>query len=311
MHRYGEVIACDDALQMGTEKNRKGFWSRYFDPPTGGWPLAVRSLGYNRCRPGLKTSLLKHPWHHWFDAEKGRVLPTLTLVHVLRGGGVFRSSASGELEIPANSLVFAFPNVRHFYWFDEKTGWDDEWLEVEAETILSALDDQGVSPKCPVIRLGSSSRIALVFRRLFDLARHGASEVRLAAGAYEVLATAFDEIAVGESRTSEVGDPVGRMASSLCSSETGSGSVREAARRVGLSASRMRTVFREKMGLSPKQYQMKVRLDRAAKLLSDRDTRIADIAEQVGFRTPAAFSTAFAKAFGLSPVRYRRRQVAV
>ena len=291
--------------------NRKGFWSRYFDLPTGDWPLAVRSLGYNRCQPGLKTSLLKHPWHHWFDEKNGRILPTLTLVHVLRGGGGFRSSASGELEIPANSLVFAFPNVRHFYWFSEKTGWDDEWLEVEAETILPTLDALGVSPEHPVVRLRGSSRMALVFRRLFDLARHGASEVRLAAGAYEVLATALDEVADEERAVSDVGDPVGVMASSLCSSEAGSGSVREAALRVGFSASRMRTVFREKMGLSPKQYQLKMRLDRAAKLLSDGDTRISDIAVQVGFKSAAAFSTAFAKTYGLSPVRYRRRQTAV
>ena len=259
----------------------------------------------------MKTALLKHPWHHWFDEKKGRVLPTLTLVHVLRGGGGFRSSESGEVEIPANSLVFAFPNVRHFYWFGENTGWDDEWLEVEAETILPALDALGVSPERPVVRLGGSSRMALVFRRLFDLARHGASEVRLAAGAYEVLATALDEVAAGESRTPEHGDPVGVMASSLCSADTGSGSVREAASRAGLSASRMRTVFREKMGLSPKQYQLKVRLERAAKLLSDGDARIADIGAQVGFKTAAAFSTAFAKAYGLSPARYRRRQTSV
>lgn len=296
---------------MRTEKNRRGFWSRYFDSPTGGWPLAVRSLGYNRCQPGLKTSLLKHPWHHWFDEKKGRILPTLTLVHVLRGGGVFRSSESGEVEIPVNSLVFAFPNVRHFYWFSEKTGWDDEWLEVEAETILPALDALGVTPERPVVRLGGSSRMALVFRRLFDLARHGASEVRLAAGAYEVLATALDEVAAEERAVPDVDDPVGVMASSLCSPEAGSGLVREAALRVGLSASRMRTVFREKMGLSPKQYQLKMRLDRAAKLLSDGDTRIADIAVQVGFKSAAAFSTAFAKAYGLSPVRYRKRQTAV
>lgn len=296
---------------MRTEKDRKGFWSRYFDSPTGGWPLAVRSLGYNRCKPGLKTSLLKHPWHHWFDEKKGRVLPTLTLVHVLYGGGVFRSSKSGEVEIPENSLVFAFPNVRHFYWFSEKTGWDDEWLEVEAETILPALNALGVSPERPVVRLGVSSRMALVFRRLFDLARHGASEVRLAAGAYEVLATALDEVVAGKNAVSEARDPVGVMASTLCSVEAGSGSVRESARQAGLSVSRMRAVFRKKMGLSPKQYQLKMRLDRAAKLLANGETRIADIAVQVGFKSAAAFSTAFTKAYGLSPVRYRKRQTTV
>ena len=292
-----------------TRGNDRNSWSRYYDTSACRWPFSVRSLGYNRCKPGMNLQL-KHPWHHWFDEKKGRVLPTLTLVHVLRGGGGFRSAPSGELEIPENSLVFAFPGVRHHYWVDAKTGWDDEWLEVDADALRPVMENLGVSPACPVIRLGSQPRMALVFRRLFDLARHGVSEVRLAACAYEVISTALDEVAScgGEGVS---GDPILAMVSRLSCDDNGRTSIREATRHTGLSISRMRSVFREKMGVSPKQYQLRVRLERASKLLAECDGAVAAIAEQVGFKSAAAFSTAFAKAYGMSPMQYRRRATTV
>lgn len=217
---------------------------------------------------------------------------------------MFRSAESGELKIPENALVFALPNVRHYYWYDEKTGWDDEWLEVEASAILPVLDALGLSPERPVVRIGGSPRLTQAFRRIFDLARHGASELRLAAGAYEVFATAFDEIASVDVKTHSA-NPVDVMMTSFCQDDASRTSVRDLTSRTGLSVSRMRALFRAKTGLSPKQYQLKVRLGRAAKMLSDGKTPIVDIAVQVGFKTAAAFSTAFTKLYGLSPARYR------
>lgn len=286
---------------MGKGKKRKDFWSKYFDPPTGGWPLAVRSVGFNRCRAGEGIKLMRHPWHHWFDEKTWRTLPTLTMAHVIRGEGFFRSAASGEIDVPEGSLIFAFPGVSHYYCYRDETGWDDEWLEVEAEPILPALKKAGIDPAHPVVRLGNQARLTEAYRKLLDLARHGAAEGRLAVCAYETIVTAVEDASGGRA----AGDPVDRMAMRLNLSQFDDLSVSQAAKASGLSASRMRTVFREKMGLSPKRYQLKIRLDRAAELLVSTQTTIVEIAQQVGFRTAAAFSTAFVRAYGLPPTKFR------
>lgn len=285
------------------KKNTRCFWSKYFDAPTGGWPLTVRSVGFNRCKAGEGLKMTRHPWHHWLDEREGRTLPTLTMVHVIRGAGFFRSAASGEVAVPSGSLIFAFPGVRHYYCYRNDTGWDDEWLEVEAAAILPALNKAGIDPAHPVVRLAGQSRLVATFRKMLDLARHDASEGRLAACALETLAAAVE----GASDESGVKCPVDRMAAQLNLSQFDDLSVSQAAKASGLSASRMRTLFREKMGLSPKRYQLKIRLERAAQLLSSTQTPVTDIAHQVGFKTATAFSSAFVRVYGLSPTRYRIR----
>jgi len=283
------------------KKDRRCFWSRYFDAPSGGWPLTVRSVGYNRCKAGEGLMMTRHPWHHWLDEKDGRTLPTLTMVHVIRGEGFFRSAATNEIDVPTGSLIFAFPGVRHYYCYRDETGWDDEWLEVEAAAILPVLKKAGIDPAHPVVRLGSQARLAAAFRKMLDLARHGASEGRLAACALETLVAAVE----GASDGSCAKSPVDRMAERLNLSQFDDMSVSQAAKASGLSASRMRTLFRERMGLSPKRYQLKLRLERAVQLLSFTPTPVADVARQVGFRTTAAFSSAFARTYGLPPTRYR------
>jgi len=290
----------------GKSKRRSGgrcFWSKYFDAPTGVWPLTVRSVGYNRCRAGEGLKMMRHPWHHWLDEKEGRTLPTLTMVHVIRGEGFFRSVASGEVAVPPGSLIFAFPGVRHYYCYRDETGWDDEWLEVEAAAILPALEKAGIDPAHPVARLGGQARLSAAFRKMLDLARHGASEGRLAACALETLVAAVE----GTSDASDAKSPVERMAAQMNLSQFDDLSVSQAAKASGLSASRMRTLFREKMGLSPKRYQLKIRLERAARLLASTQTPVTDIAHQVGFKTATAFSSAFVRVYGLSPTRYRIR----
>ena len=289
------------------KKSRKfGFWSRYYDAPELPWPMAVRSVGYNRFRPGECNPFLRHPWHHWMDEKSGRVLPTLTVAHLIRGAGRFKSEESGELQITENSLLFVLPGVRHFYEWYPSAEWinEDEWLEVEADAISPLLEKFGIDAAHPIVKLGSKSHIAMAFRRIFDLARHDAPCGRLAACAYETLFTMLEEVS-GKAR---LGEPVDEMKSKLCSPENSARSMRELSSMSGLSASRMRTVFREKVGMSPKRFQLKTRLERASRLLNETVKPISEIALECGFKTAAAFSNAFSREYVVSPRKYRSRR---
>lgn len=58
---------------------------------------------------------------------------------------------------------------------------------------------------------------------------------------------------------------------------------------------------------TPAQYLARIRLDAARTLLVDTNLPAAIIADRCGFGTPERFSTNFREAFGISPIRYRRR----
>jgi AraC family transcriptional regulator len=64
--------------------------------------------------------------------------------------------------------------------------------------------------------------------------------------------------------------------------------------------------FRASTGLSPYQYVLRMRLERARQLMQRRTLRLLDIALESGFTSNAHFSNAFRQHFGVSPSNYRR-----
>ena len=64
--------------------------------------------------------------------------------------------------------------------------------------------------------------------------------------------------------------------------------------------------FTELANMTPLQYVIFVRLQKASRLLKDTNTALVSIAESVGYHSDAAFSEAFKKQFKLRPGEYRR-----
>lgn len=75
---------------------------------------------------------------------------------------------------------------------------------------------------------------------------------------------------------------------------------------VGYSYDRFRHLFREVVGLSPKQYQLEIRLAKSKELLLYSSSSISDIAKMCGFKSNIRFTTFFKEKMGVSPHKYRQ-----
>lgn len=83
-------------------------------------------------------------------------------------------------------------------------------------------------------------------------------------------------------------------------------SVDDLARHVAISRYHFSRRFRATTGQTPYQYILDLKLDHAAKTLTaDRQTKVIDAANMVGFANPARFSEAFRRRFGQSPRKWR------
>ncbi|MBR2374010.1 MAG: helix-turn-helix transcriptional regulator [Lentisphaeria bacterium] len=80
----------------------------------------------------------------------------------------------------------------------------------------------------------------------------------------------------------------------------------EICRSIGMSGSNFQKFFKQKTGISPQQYSMKMRLEKACFLLSSGVNEISSIARECGFSDRYAFSKAFSKYIGIPPARYRQ-----
>lgn len=78
------------------------------------------------------------------------------------------------------------------------------------------------------------------------------------------------------------------------------------ARQVGMSRSRFAQRFSELMGMGPMAYLSDWRLQKALTLLHDPRASVQQVASQIGYDSPAAFTRAFSIRFGVAPTEYRR-----
>jgi AraC family transcriptional regulator len=77
------------------------------------------------------------------------------------------------------------------------------------------------------------------------------------------------------------------------------------AHEVQMSYSHFSRAFKQSMGVSPNVYMTEQRIERAKKLLSETDLRIADIALRTGFASQSHFTSTFRKLVWTTPKAFR------
>ena len=82
--------------------------------------------------------------------------------------------------------------------------------------------------------------------------------------------------------------------------------VAQAAQYVFLSQGYFTRAFRDETGMSPMNYLMKKRIERACMLLENNEIKVSAISLQSGFSSPQRFNVAFRKLMGMTPMEYRK-----
>jgi len=81
-------------------------------------------------------------------------------------------------------------------------------------------------------------------------------------------------------------------------------SMRAIAREVGLSESRFKHRFKEEVGITPADYQLRHKIDLACRMLLENEA-ILDISCRLGFSSSQYFATVFRRYMGIAPAEYR------
>lgn len=76
---------------------------------------------------------------------------------------------------------------------------------------------------------------------------------------------------------------------------------------VYLSSNHFMRLFKEQTGLTPHEYLINIRLEKAKEMLSNHEYFIEDVARLCGFVNPGHFSTLFKRSTGITPTEYRKR----
>lgn len=86
-------------------------------------------------------------------------------------------------------------------------------------------------------------------------------------------------------------------------------SLTSVAEELGVTAAYLSTVFHREMGSSYSQTLLRIRMENAAKLLSDTHLKVREIVQAVGFPSAKHFTHVFGQYFHCSPVEFRTRKM--
>ncbi|MDR0901594.1 MAG: AraC family transcriptional regulator [Opitutaceae bacterium] len=289
---------------------REENYFRYFatSPDMETWGVTVTAAGFTRVRAGSPYPPFPHPGDHQFDWARGRVLDALQVVLITNGSGRFETRATGSREIHAGMAFALLPGVWHRYRPDERTGWEESWLEVRGP-LVDNLIKKGIFRAAEAVRTGAlGAGMESALEQVHARSRNGPPgfDAARAAAAYAVLAA-------WERAGREDGRPVPRLARAVGEAERFLAEhhaepveVRELAARLGVAYSHFRRAFKQHTGFAPWQYVLHLRLARARRLLASSDATLDDIAAQLGFNSGFHLSTMFKSAHGMSPQAWRQ-----
>lgn len=114
------------------------------------------------------------------------------------------------------------------------------------------------------------------------------------------------DFVLGENKASESYHDVVFEKAKLLLKESDDISVSQIARECSVSESGLRKIFIDKIGISPMQFRLKEKFNRAKYLLESTDMSVGDISEKLNFYDAAYFCKQFHKQTGLSPRQYRQ-----
>lgn len=108
-----------------------------------------------------------------------------------------------------------------------------------------------------------------------------------------------------QKKTTSALEPSLRMLSENLSERV---TIEKAAKASGMSSSSFKDRFTKTYGMTPLTFRRQCRLQEAARLLSETDESIAQIAASVGYQNPSKFASAFATKYGITPSAWRSKE---
>ncbi|TNJ62706.1 AraC family transcriptional regulator [Paenibacillus hemerocallicola] len=184
------------------------------------------------------------------------------------------------------------------------------WFGLTGEGVRSLLQRVGVTEERPYMRKVFHPGVPGIVRQLVDEFRqiHAAGNYfRWMAKMYEL----FDHLAIADARERQ-SVPDRSPSSWIRDSErfmnlyfTENITVQDVANYVGVHRSHFSAEFSKRVGIPPVQYLQKLRMARGARMLSDSDFPITDIALSLGYPDLYAFTRAFRNYYGTTPSQYR------
>ena len=236
-----------------------------------------------------------------------RRLPMHAVVLVEGGHGTLQTVKTGIREIDGPSLFWLPAGTLHSYGPTEGESWDERWALFEGALMADLIRQHLISPAEPVVRLQNLREMQHLFGALHSDFVAG-DPLSLASAAATLHRVAIQCARQANARRDDTGDTsVELVIEALQRRAFESTDMRSLAQEFGMSPATLRRRFQAAIGLSPKAFQLRLRIDRSKQLLTTSDLSIEAISNVVGIGDAFYFSRLFQDREHCSPSAFRRQ----
>jgi len=257
-----------------------------------GFDLVVYQCGMEKCKSS----------HSYGPAIRDHFL--IHFVH--KGSGIFNVNGN-VYEIKPNQGFLISPDVVTYYKADDKDPWIYSWVGFKGIKAESYLKLANLSQEKPIFKCEEGKFVKKCFDdmikatelkygrefRLQGLLGVFLSELIEEAGKQIVINSNYKELYIKKSLQFVETNYSRKL------------NISEMSKNVGLNKNYFSTFFKEKMAVTPQQYIIKFRINKACELMSNDALTISDISRSVGYDDTLGFSKIFKKEKGISPKNYR------
>ncbi|MBJ6361338.1 helix-turn-helix domain-containing protein [Paenibacillus sp. GCM10012307] len=240
-----------------------------------------------------------------------RIYDFYLLHHVISGKGTFTSLQQSYSIEPGQSFLIQ-PDQLVSYEADEYEPWHYRWVAFTGPGAPALVKAAGFTSAQPLAGPRQSRSRAVLLRQIQRVFQEQGQNAHLQAGGYLMLlmgalAETSGAGTVDIVRPGNDGEQlVQQVIRYLSSQYTEAVSIEAMAETLGYNRAYLSRLFKQRTGLSPMTFLIKLRVDKARFLLRERlELTIEQTASSVGFHDPLYFSKQFRRFYGHSPSAYR------
>lgn len=257
--------------------------------------LSFLFCGRRNCHPG--------------EAVGPAVREHYLMHYCLAGRGVYRAQGI-SYEIGPGEGFLILPGELSSHQADLEEPWNHIWVGFTGTKSAEYLKCCGLDREHRTYQCAQPQRLEACVEAMigFDTAGAG-NELLLLGELYTFLGLVAQSTQSQVRRSRETGSEYVEIAAEYIRKHFQEDlTVAKLARYVGLNRSYLTTVFQNTVNMSPQQYLMRFRMERAAQMLQEGDLTVGEIARSCGYPDPLTFSKAFKRTMGATPSQYRREK---
>lgn len=257
--------------------------------------LNVYRCGFEECAPD----------HSWGPGVRDHYIVHL----VLSGKGHF-SDGGKSYQVGKGQGFLICPGRIVHYAADTSDPWTYSWVGFNGLKAEAILKKAGLSSTNTVFDYDEDDGLIQSLNEMITAARSGsASGLMLTGYLFIFLANLVKShrSRVPDSGKASASDKyVAKAVEYIEKNFAGFLSVEDIAKSLKINRSYLSTLFSKYLGMSPREFIIRFRMDKACELLKNPHLSVGDAARSVGYEDPFQFSKTFRKVIGISPTEYRK-----